>query len=244
MAKDLNLDLEDIKVGGDEKNVENFQETAFTDTSDHKSTTTIDTGAPITSDIKIGDRKAPIVMLFGPPSSGKSMTLVRLARYLKDQNYTVEPDLTFKSDASYKECCKNFKANLSSKDALKSTGRDEFLMVQVRFKGRLICQILEAPGEDYYDPLHPDATSNDKFRPYLTKIIRKLNNRKIWVFIAESMWDKQDHIPAYVERISSCKRLLMKNSDRAILLYNKIDNKSDLFDHTHINISLAKNRDE
>ena len=35
-------------------------------------------------DIAIADKNAPIIMLFGPRSSGKSMTLVRLSRYLRD----------------------------------------------------------------------------------------------------------------------------------------------------------------
>ena len=32
--------------------------------------------------VTIADGKAPLVILFGPPACGKTMTLVRLARYL------------------------------------------------------------------------------------------------------------------------------------------------------------------
>ena len=41
--------------------------------------------------ITIKDREAPIVVLYGPPSCGKTMTLVRLTRYLKRNGYQVSP---------------------------------------------------------------------------------------------------------------------------------------------------------
>ena len=63
-------------------------------------------------DIAIADKNAPIIMLFGPRSSGKSMTLVRLSRYLRDNQYTIVVDDTFKSDRKYKEKCKKFRACL------------------------------------------------------------------------------------------------------------------------------------
>lgn len=33
--------------------------------------------------VTISDLKTPLVILFGPPSCGKTMTLIRLSRYLK-----------------------------------------------------------------------------------------------------------------------------------------------------------------
>lgn len=38
----------------------------------------------------------PIVILFGAKTSGKTMTLVRLTRYLRSQGYRVDPDKTFR----------------------------------------------------------------------------------------------------------------------------------------------------
>ena len=83
MADENRIDLGDITV---------------TDNSDnHEDNPDINEGTTFAideDDIKIGDKRAPIIMLFGPPTSGKSMTLVRLARYLRKQGYTVKADPT------------------------------------------------------------------------------------------------------------------------------------------------------
>lgn len=122
--EEINLDLEDIQVGdeGESLGDEISDNTTLNDDDGNK--TVIDE-----DDIKIGDKKAPIVMLFGPPTSGKSMTLVRLARYLRKQGYTVKADPTFKSDDTYKERCAKFHKNLNTTEALLGNALNEFLMV-------------------------------------------------------------------------------------------------------------------
>ncbi len=108
-------------------------------------------------------------MLFGPPTSGKSMTLVRLARYLRKQGYTVKADPTFKSDNAYKARCDQFHKNLNTTEALQGNALNEFLMVKVINHGTTVCQILEAPGEHYFNPKKPDEVSARNFRPYLNR---------------------------------------------------------------------------
>lgn len=234
MAEDLDINLDDIVLNGESNS---GQDSMSDDTSSdiESSTTVVDE-----HDIKIGDENSPIVILFGPPSCGKSMTLVRLARYLRKQHYSVMADPTFKPDAEYRKRCKIFEKNLDSKNALESTHENEFLMAKVVLHGRTICQLLEAPGEDFYKTKNPEETKGGNFRPYLTKIVRKLRNRKIWIFIAEANWEHQDHVDRYVERIASCKNLLMKKNDRAILLYNMIDRKEELFVDSQIMMEPAE----
>ena len=41
--------------------------------------------------VTVSDPNTPIVILYGPPSCGKTMTLVRMTRYLQSQGYTVVP---------------------------------------------------------------------------------------------------------------------------------------------------------
>ena len=192
-------------------------------------------------DINIEDREAPIVLLFGPPSSGKSMTIVRLARYLRGQGYTVIPDESFKCSGEYKNRCEKFKKDLNTDRPLGGNGFNEFLMVKIIHHGKTVCQILEAPGEHYFNPEKPERTSANDFPPYMTKIIRSLDNRKIWVFITEAGWDKKPVIKnAYVERIKKCKDQLFDKSDRFIILYNKIDRKEEFFESGHILTSRAE----
>lgn len=235
MAEELNLDLNDIKVGGDENPVAKHQNTDTSSDSD-SNTTVIDE-----DDIKIGDKRAPIVMLFGPPTSGKSMTLVRLARYLRKQGYTVKADPTFKSDDAYNARCEQFHKNLNTTEALQGNALNEFLMVKVINHGTTVCQILEAPGEHYFNPKKPEEVSARNFRPYLTEIIRNLANRKIWVFITEAEWNVHASVKdSYVSRIRGCKHQLLNRTDRVIILYNKVDQKEELFEDGKLHVSSAE----
>lgn len=241
MAEELDLNLDDIKVGGDETPAEEQQNVDVTPDTDG-SPTVIDE-----DDIKIGDKRAPIVMLFGPPTSGKSMTLVRLARYLRKQGYTVKADPTFKSDDAYKARCEQFHKNLNTTEALQGNALNEFLMVKVINHGTTVCQILEAPGEHYFNPKKPEEVSARNFRPYLTEIIRNLTNRKIWVFITEAEWNVHASVKdSYVSRIRGCKHQLLKRTDRVVILYNKVDQKEELFEDGQLHVSSAEKamRDE
>ena len=233
--KDIDLNVEDINIG-DETNPS--MDTASDDTVNEESTTTavIDE-----DDIKIVDKKAPIVMLFGPPTSGKSMTLVRLARYLRKFGYTVKADTTFKADDTYKERCEKFHKNLNTTEALLGNALNEFLMVKVINHSTTVCQILEAPGEHYFNPKKPEEISARNFRPYLTQIIRNLPNRKIWVYITEAEWNVHASVKdSYVGRIRNCKHQLLRNSDRVVILYNKVDQKEELFEDGKLHVSSAE----
>ena len=43
----------------------------------------------------ISNKNIPIVILFGPPSCGKTMLLIRLTRYLKSIGYSIKPIKNF-----------------------------------------------------------------------------------------------------------------------------------------------------
>lgn len=189
-------------------------------------------------DIAITDKKAPIIMLFGPKSSGKSMTLLRLCRYLRDNGYSIVVDETFKSDVEYKEKCQKFLKDLNTTVALDGNAYTDFLLVKVSIHGTTVCQFLEAPGEHYFNPKDVDSSN---FPPYMTEIIHTLHNRKIWVFLTEAKW-KVSHkdMKAYVDRIRNCKKELMHSADRCIIMYNKIDQHKQLFENGEILLQPAE----
>lgn len=193
------------------------------------------------NDITINDKKSPIVLLVGPPASGKSMSLVRLARFLRNAGYTITPDMTFKSDASYKARCEKFMANLNTKEALEGTALNEFLLVKVVKDGRTICQILEAPGEHYFSSSNTGGSRIHDFPPYLTRIIRTLPNRKLWLFITEAQWGVHaTKKTSYVDMIRNCKDQLLNPADRVVLLYNKVDRQDHLFKGGKVLYSAAE----
>lgn len=232
MAEDeIDLNLGDINPGGSD----NPSDEPETNTYYNNSSSVDD------DDINITNSSAPIIMLFGPPTSGKSMTLIRLARYLRSIGYEVEPDERFKFDEAYKKRCQEFKRNLSTTEPVRGTALNGFLLVKVTKHAKTLCQILEAPGEHYFNPLKPEEISADDFRPYMTDIIRSRPNRKIWVFITEANWEvHKTTIDAYISRIKECKKHLIKENDRVIILFNKVDLISSLFQDGSLNTQAAE----
>lgn len=174
--------------------------------------------------VTISDSQAPLVVFFGSPSCGKTMTLIRLTRYLKGKaEYSVIPDTAFRPnyDTNYKEMCKNFDLMISSEDAAQSTSKINFMLIKVICNGKTLCQILEGPGEYYFDPSNPQA----KFPKNVNAIINS-PNRKIWAIMVEPDQTNDrmgtEERRCYVDKIRYLKTK-MSPRDKVIFVYNKID---------------------
>ena len=177
----------------------------------------------------IVNQTVPIVVFLGPPSSGKSMILVRLAKFLRSQGYTIQTDPTFLNTAQYQQDCFDFQNALNTTTALQGTVK--FLLVKVYDKnGVEVAKLLEAPGEDFYttDPAKIKAGKNNMVEPYLAAIMVS-NNPKSYVTLLDLDSDTSFRIDGY-HRQSYEQRFLShfypainKNRDRINLLYNKID---------------------
>lgn len=189
--------------------------------------------------VTIADYKTPLVILFGPPSCGKTMTLVRLTRYLQSNGYTVRPITSFRPtfDKNYSELCGNFNAMISSDDAAQSTSKINFMLVQVMYQGKPLCQILEGPGEYYFDPKKP----NENFPKYVNAIISS-NNRKIWAIMVEPDHTnkKMDGIARrnYVAKIQKLKTRINPH-DKVMFIFNKIDETPFVIGPGRIRYGLA-----
>lgn len=169
----------------------------------------------------------PIVILFGAKTSGKTMTLVRLTRFLRKQGYRVEPDRLFRSANSgvYQEMCDKFDETITNDNAAGGTSVIGFMLVTVRDKNnrRPICQILEAPGEHYFD----EDNRKSPFPRYINEILR-MGNRRTWVFIVERNWKDSSTRNAYADKIISMQNI-MNPSDKVIFTCHKADLSEDLF---------------
>ena len=148
------------------------------------------------------------------------MTLVRLTRYLQSEGYIISPIRTFRpaSDTNYDDICRNFDVMINSNNAAASTNRVSFMLVDVLNKnGRSLCQILEAPGEHYFDLKEP----NKEFPAYVNTIIQS-SNRKIWMIMLEPEWEDTQDRKNYVTKITRLKSR-MRPCDNVVFVYNKID---------------------
>src|SRR5574344_936476 len=173
--------------------------------------------------VTVADYNTPLIILFGAPACGKTMTLVRLTRYLRGKGYTVQPETSFRPayDQQYKEMCDNFDQMINSEDAAQSTNKINFMLVQVMHKGNPLCQILEGPGEYYFNPGDPKAA----FPKYVNAIINS-SNRKIWAIMIEpDSTNRRMDSEARKNYVDKIHRLKTKISpqDKIIFVFNKID---------------------
>lgn len=179
---------------------------------------------PEAIDVTIADQQTPIVVLFGPPACGKTMTLIRLAEFLTDsrRGYMVEPVRSFRSnyDRNYSSNCDDFNKMLNSPWAAEKSLGLNFMLLNVSKGGQPIVQILEAPGGHYYNPDDP-SEPHGQFISYIDKIINA-SNRKVWIYMTEPNWKDHNDRTKYARKVSLMKTKTSRN-DRSILVFNKID---------------------
>lgn len=169
---------------------------------------------------------SPLVMLFGPAASGKTMALIRLTRYLWGKGYQIVPVKTFRPpyDQHYIAICESYSSMCHSQYAVARTMGCNFMLVKVIDKqGRTVCQLMDAPGQWYFDRNTPQT----RLPACINRIIG-LPNKHIWLFFVEPNWDDCNTRQMYVERIRQM-RSAMSLRDRTIFVSNKIDMHPHLF---------------
>lgn len=176
--------------------------------------------------VEVRDAKSPIVFLFGPPSSGKTMTLVRLYRYFSKLGTKIEPEISFVTGdgGDYERRCDVFPDDAMSDYAAERTQGMAFMLLNIWKDTKKVCQILESPGERLF---HPDPKQDNFPVHYVSSIINS-NNKKIYVFYLQPNWGDATILKRYVDRIDKVTKDMKQGRDKVIFLYNKIDQSSAL----------------
>lgn len=171
--------------------------------------------------VTIPDDETPIVVLFGAPSMGKTMALLRLIRFFDEKYGTdsdaVIPERVFRpeSDRHYQKMCDALKIMAYSDYSPGPTDIISFMLVKIYNQGQPICQILEAPGEHYFD-----GTASSEFPTYIQQIMGT-TNPKIWVFFVQKDWGKnQNERDSYKRVIHQIER---NDDDQIVFLFNQAD---------------------
>ena len=174
--------------------------------------------------VNITDQVTPLAVLVGPPCVGKTMTWVRLARYLVEQGYVIQPNQAFRdsSDSTYKEICNSFQMMVNSAYAIEGTDLLSCLLMNVKNNtGESILQIVDMAGELFLR----DLTS----LPLYFNQICNTSNPKIWIIILEPLWQDFAERRMSTDIIRSYQKRFMRPRDKVIILYNKVD-KTDLLE--------------
>lgn len=216
------IEIPNLSDPSDELTVEEYDGDKASDTTEVSYETD-----PMKIQVEIPDQKTPIVVLFGPPASGKTMMLIRLSRWLRRNGYSVVPNRLFRpNDPFYTRMCDEFNSMIDSPEAAEGTNIVSFMLATVSKNRQPICQILEAPGEHF----HNSKRITNEFPPYLNRIISSSKNRKVYLILAESdvklMGDGSSR-DQYVEKI----RMLRKKAvlrDKFIVVLNKVDLSSSV----------------
>ncbi len=171
--------------------------------------------------VTIPDTITPIVVLFGPKSSGKTLVLLRMIRWLEQNEFQVVPEMVFRPqhDEHYSRMCAELKNIAYSTYTPGGTDQISFMLNKVLDNvGNPRFQLLEAPGEHYFDVKAP----NDPFPTYINHI-RTTPNRKVWVFIVEQNWGRdQGERNMYAQKICQMQQL-MSPKDKVVFLINQVD---------------------
>lgn len=187
--------------------------------------------------VTVSDPSTPVVVLFGARTSGKTMTLIRLTKYLEGMGYNVVPDPIFRPDADthYQRMCNEFGTLAHSDYAAVGNDVMSFMLVKVISpSGRTLCQILEAPGEHYFDSDIPDR----KFPAYIENISKTIKNRKTWMFIVEENWGGSQKVrDLYAKKIQDMQRRI-KPSDKIIFTCHKVDKSAHFGPDGRPNVSV------
>ena len=140
---------------------------------------------------------------------------------------------TYKIHTNNFSIYENYNNLINSDIAAEGTRRIDFMLVEISKNGKSICQILEAPGENYFDRNNP----NRSFPNYLNTIFN-CENKKIWSILVEPDWLDDSDRRNYVNKITKLKTK-MRSRDKTIFVFNKIDKTNFVIRPGIVNIKEA-----
>lgn len=169
-----------------------------------------------------------VVLFVGPREVGKTVALIRLTHYLKNNRTTkIEPNRTYRKDYEYIKSVNSFLDDLHKPDFNPNrTGSINFLVLDVFKNSELYCQFLEAPGEAYFNTSDPHDQS---FPPYISSIMNDSSTNKIFVFFFEEGMLTDSDPRAYSTKIARLVNMMDRKKDDVIVLFNKCDVQRNLY---------------
>ena len=173
----------------------------------------------------------PIVIMVGPGNVGKTVALLRFARYLVKHDCTVSVNKNFASGATYAKSAEYFKDILYDQTARipDRTASGNYLLLDVHQGNEFLFQILEVPGEDIYSI--NNQARNQTIQGFMNQILNKDIPKIYLLFFSPDMLANDRQRGEYDQRLQTIFRQKFKpaRGDHFIMLYNKVDDDPNLF---------------
>jgi len=193
--------------------------------------------------INTGAILGPVVIFYGPRQVGKTVTLIRISKFVKKNagiNIRVNPG--FRTDNAYPTTINTFNELLDkeNKYSPQRTGNIDFLLLDYYENGKLYCQLLEAPGEHFFD----ENDQREPNKPYVAYFenIRLRDYKKVYVlFFEDNMFGNPDLRERYASKAATLINSLNPKRDRVLVLYNKVDEIPAITVRGKANVETLKN---
>ena len=187
--------------------------------------------------INISDIKTPILIPIGPSGIGKTMTLIRLMRFLTEQGYSINPESSFRSiyDLEYRMLCDDFMEMVQGEYAAPRTSISDCILININNKNKKILQILDYPGDSIM------CFGSKQAPAYLFQIFNS-ENPIIWLIMTELEWSDLEYRLEYVDIIKEIKKQYFSIKDKIIIVANKIDESNFLEGKAIVNFSKLFNQ--
>lgn len=172
--------------------------------------------------INIVDTQTPIMVMVGPPSSGKTMVAYRLFAWLANRGYTVDVDriLYPATFTKYQQFASNFHSTLFSRFPNLATTQHLALYKVHDTRGYPILQIIDSQGSEWVDS-NNESLRHGFHSAQINQVIGS-PNKKIWTYITEPNWGTAADRKSYVESIWLLQ-VATSRKDKHIVLLNKVD---------------------
>ena len=219
----LQNNIQDKKENSTNKFVNVHQKSEWLDDAlkSNENFSTIFDPDPNTEVVNFVNEEVPIVMFYGPPAVGKTMTIIRLARYLLEHGYTVVPNKVFRSSdySRYQSLCDRFTELMNSGSVAQGTDIGGTMLIDIIKNGKTIIQFLDTTGEMV------DLSDEDKeieCPSYFTQFINT-KNPKMWLILLEPHLGDVTMRETYANRIKKLRCCYSRTEDDFVFVYNKID---------------------
>jgi len=186
---------------------------------DHKDETNINQ-----SSFNSGAAHGPIVIPFGPTNTGKTITLLRLTRYIMNQyGLQIRVNRSFRTDNDYVRVCRLYEANVLHDSNLSLPAKNKScLLLDVYKNSELYFQFLDSPGRDFFNP--SDLMEPRKnFKAYIQNIINGPNKKIYLFFFEENMFGNSKERITYAAKVGNLIKNINPSRDKVIILHSKID---------------------